>query len=61
MSSIQVFDSTSNTPQSENSGALTTAVSNISFDSAVDNYIIVAIQHVNSSDSCINSFINFEI
>ena len=61
LSSIQVFDSTSNTPQSENSGALTTAVSNIAFDSTVNNYIIVAIQQVSASDSCINSFINFEI
>ena len=61
LSSIQVFDSTSNTPQSENSAALTTSVSNISFDSAVNNYIIVAIQQASASDSCINSFINFEI
>lgn len=61
LSSIQVFDSTSNTPQSENSGALTTSVSTISFDSTVNNYIIVAIQQVSASDSCINSFINFEI
>lgn len=61
LSSIQVFDSTLNTPQSENSAALTTAVSTISFDSSVNNYIIVAIQQVSASDSCINSFINFEI
>lgn len=61
LSSIQVFDSTLNTPLSENTAALTTAVSNIAFDSAVNNYIIVAIQHNNASDSCINSFINFEI
>lgn len=37
------------------------APSTITYDSTVDNYIIVAIQHGNTGESCVNSFINFQI
>ena len=59
LTTIQVFNST--TTQIANEAVGTTAVSSITFNNTVNNYIIVAMQHASTGDSCINSYISLEI
>ncbi len=58
LTTIQVFNSA--TSLIANESIVTSAVSSITFDNTVINYIIVAIQQ-SATESCINSFISLEI
>ena len=58
LTTIQVFNSA--TSLIANESIVTSAVSSITFDNTVTNYIIVAIQQ-SSTESCVNSFISLEI
>lgn len=58
LTTIQVFNSA--TSLIANESIVTSAVSSITFDNTVTNYIIVAIQQ-SATESCVNSFISLEI
>ena len=58
LTTIQMFNSA--TSLIANESIVTSAVSSITFDNTVTNYIIVAIQQ-SSTESCVNSFISLEI
>lgn len=61
LTSLEVFNSSVSANSLASHSQISSAPSVITYDSTVDNYIIVAIQHANTGDSCVNSFINFQI